>query len=67
MPAYAGMTAIFKNWRILQNFIESIAKEFEVQLVNYLTATVKLVGLVLNFTPHKVEVKTKVSILPDRA
>ena len=49
------------------NRVESIAKEFEVQLVNYLTATVKLVGLVLNFTPHKVEVKRKVSILPDRA
>ncbi|MDW7682001.1 MAG: GxxExxY protein [bacterium] len=47
--------------------VESIVKEFEVQLVNYLTATVKPVGLLLNFAPHKVEVKRKVRILPDRA
>ncbi|MFZ5518660.1 MAG: GxxExxY protein [Candidatus Zhuqueibacterota bacterium] len=46
--------------------VEKIVKEFEVQLVNYLTATIKPVGLLLNFSPHKVEVKRKVRILPDR-
>lgn len=35
----------------------------EVQLVNYLTATRKEVGLVLNFGPDKVDVKRKVRTL----
>lgn len=43
--------------------VESILKEFEVQLVNYLVATIKPVGLLLNFGPKKVEVKRKVRIL----
>jgi GxxExxY protein len=46
--------------------VENMVKEFEVQLVNYLTATVKPVGLLLNFAPQKVEVKRKVRILPEK-
>ena len=37
----------------------------EVQLVNYLTATRKDVGLLINFGPRKVEVKRKVRQLPE--
>ena len=44
--------------------VQVIRKEFEVQLVNYLTATMKPVGLILNFGPKKVDVKRKVRILP---
>ena len=44
--------------------VQRIPKEFEVQLVNYLTATMKPVGLILNFGPKRVEVKRKVRILP---
>ena len=44
--------------------VQTIIKEFEVQLVNYLTATGKPVGLLLNFGPMKVEVKRKVRVLP---
>ena len=36
----------------------------EVQLVNYLTATGKPIGLILNFAEHGVEVKRKVRKLP---
>ena len=46
--------------------VQTIIKEFEVQLVNYLTATGKPVGLVLNFGPKKVEVKRKVRVLPEQ-
>ena len=38
----------------------TIAKEFEVQIVNYLTATKKSVGLLVNFSENKVEIKRKV-------
>ncbi len=37
----------------------------EVQLVNYLTATHKDVGLIINFGESKVEIKRKVRELPD--
>ena len=37
----------------------------EVQLVNYLTATGKDVGLLLNFAERGVEVKRKVRVLPE--
>ena len=40
-----------------------IIRAHEVQLVNYLVATGKDVGLLLNFTESKVEVKRKVRIL----
>jgi GxxExxY protein len=39
--------------------VRNLAEEHEVQLVNYLTATKKEVGLLLNFGPSKVEVKRK--------
>jgi len=45
---------------------EKIEKEFEVQLVNYLTPAIKPVRLLLNFFPHKVGVKGKVRILAER-
>jgi len=40
--------------------VAKIAKAHEIQLVNYLTATDKDVGLILNFAEEKVEVKRKV-------
>ena len=46
--------------------VQNMVKEFEVQLVNYLTATMKPVGLLLNFGPKKVEVKRKVRVLPTK-
>ena len=45
--------------------VRQIAKAHEVQLVNYLVATKKDVGLVLNFGEQKVEVKRKVRELPE--
>jgi len=44
---------------------KSLAKEHEVQLVNYLTATMKPLGLLLNFGPQRVDVKRKVRVLPE--
>ena len=46
--------------------VQNIVKEFEVQLVNYLTATKKDVGLLINFGPQKVDIKRKVRVLPDK-
>jgi len=46
--------------------VQNIVTEFEVQLVNYLTATIKPVGLLLNFGPKKVEIKRKVRVLPQK-
>jgi GxxExxY protein len=40
--------------------VRQIIKAHEIQLVNYLVATRKPVGLVLNFGEEKVEVKRKV-------
>jgi len=45
--------------------VRRIIKEFEVQLVNYLTATGKPVGLLLNFGEKKVHVKRKVRIFEE--
>jgi len=43
--------------------VRKIIKAHEVQLVNYLVATGKQVGLILNFGERKVEVKRKVKDL----
>lgn len=43
--------------------VKRLVQIHEVQLVNYLVATEKEVGLLLNFTEGKVEVKRKVRIL----
>jgi GxxExxY protein len=43
--------------------VKRIAKAHEVQLVNYLVATGKPVGLVLNFGERKVEIKRKIKEL----
>jgi len=43
--------------------VKTIAKAHEVQLVNYLVATGKDVGLLINFGEQKVEVKRKVRVL----
>ena len=43
--------------------VKSIAKIHEVQLVNYLVATGKEVGLVINFGAQKAEIKRKVRVL----
>jgi len=40
--------------------VTRIVKAHEIQLVNYLVATGKPVGLILNFAPRSVEVKRKV-------
>ena len=40
--------------------VRQIVKAYEVQLVNYLTATGKDVGLLINFGETKVEIKRKV-------
>lgn len=40
--------------------VQNIAKAHEIQLVNYLVATGKPVGLIINFGEHKVEIKRKV-------
>jgi len=44
--------------------VSQIVKTYEVQLVNYLVATGKPVGLVINFGEKKVEIKRKVKDLP---
>jgi GxxExxY protein len=41
-----------------------IIKAHEVQLVNYLVATGKPVGLILNFGERKVDVKRKIKACP---
>ena len=43
--------------------VRTVAKAHEAQLVNYLVATGKDVGLLLNFAEQKVEVKRKVRTL----
>jgi GxxExxY protein len=43
--------------------VQNLIKEFEVQLVNYLTATKLDVGLLINFGPKGVEIKRKVRLL----
>ena len=43
--------------------VRRIVKAHELQLVNYLIATGKPVGLILNFAPNKVEIKRKVKVL----
>jgi len=45
--------------------VRRIIRAFEVQLVNYLTATKKPIGLILNFAQDKVEVKRKVRDLKE--
>jgi len=45
--------------------VRRIIKAHEVQLVNYLVATKKDIGLLLNFGETKVEVKRKVRQLPN--
>jgi GxxExxY protein len=40
--------------------VKRIVRAHEIQLVNYLTATQKEIGLILNFAETKVEVKRKV-------
>ena len=47
--------------------VRSLAKIHEAQLVNYLVATGKDVGLLLNFGEQKVEVKRKVRTLEKTA
>jgi len=44
--------------------VRRIIKAHEVQLVNYLVATEKPVGLILNFGERKVEIKRKVKACP---
>jgi len=60
---------VVENLVILElKSVQRLVRAHEVQLVNYLVATGKEVGLLLNFAEEKVEVKRKVRILktPDR-
>jgi len=43
--------------------VRRVIQAHEVQLVNYLTATNKEVGLILNFGPEKAEIKRKIQLL----
>lgn len=43
--------------------VKRIVRAHEIQVVNYLTATQKEIGLILNFSETKVEVKRKVRSL----
>jgi len=43
--------------------VKQLAKAHEVQLVNYLTVTGKPVGLLINFSEDKVEIKRKIKDL----
>lgn len=45
--------------------VRRVVKVHEVQLVNYLTATGKDVGLIINFAERKVEIKRKVRELAE--
>ncbi len=57
---------VVENLVILElKSVKRIVKAHEVQLVNYLTATYKDVGLILNFGEKGVEVKRKVRDLND--
>ena len=44
--------------------VQKLAQTHEIQVVNYLTATGKSVGLLVNFGPSGVEVRRKVRVLP---
>lgn len=46
--------------------VSRLVKAHEVQLVNYLVVTGFSAGLVLNFGEHRVEVKRKVRVLPQK-
>lgn len=45
--------------------VQRVVKAHEVQLVNYLTATGKDVGLIINFGEQEVEIKRKLRELPN--
>jgi len=47
--------------------VRQMNRMFEVQLVNYLVATGKPVGLLINFGEERVEVKRKVRVLGEQA
>jgi GxxExxY protein len=57
---------VVKNLIILElKSVRRLVKAHEVQLVNYLTATRKDIGLLINFGEQHVEVKRKVRNLSD--
>ena len=57
---------IVENVIILElKSVRRVIKAHEVQLVNYLTATTKDVGLIINFGEQKVEIKRKVRKLAE--
>ncbi|MCK4895140.1 MAG: GxxExxY protein, partial [Calditrichia bacterium] len=47
--------------------VRKLAKNHEIQLVNYLVATRKDIGILLNFAEKKVEIKRKYRILTNAA
>ena len=48
---------------VYRKSVRRVSRVHEVQLVNYLVATGKPVGLILNFGERKVEIKRKVKEL----
>ena len=58
---YGFLESVYEKALLIEiKSVRRIIKEFEVQLVNYLTATGKPVGLLLNFGEKKDNVKRKV-------
>ena len=58
---------VVENTVILElKSVRRVIQTHEIQLVNYLVATGKPVGLLLNFGERKVEVKRKLKDLPVR-
>jgi len=52
---------VIEGWVIVElKSVKRIVRAHEIQVANYLAATHKEIGLILNFSPEKVEVKRKV-------
>ncbi len=61
---YGGLIQLIKKRITIElKSVRRIIKAHEVQVVNYLVATGKPVGLILNFGERKVEIKRKVKDL----
>ena len=67
-PVGDFMMDIFVEDRVIVELksVRRIINAHEVQLVNYLTATNVDVGLLINFSEQKVEVKRKIRTLPEK-
>ena len=65
MDGIGIMNIVVENIVILElKSVRRVVQAHEIQLVNYLVATGKPVGLLLNFGERKVEIKRKLKDLP---